>query len=263
MQKLLNDKKTGSFSIIGDVGDALSSAAGNNSVVKDYFTSYAEAKYTSAVDFLSTWTGISYPTAAATTKASPTPASAPGTPTAAPPAYATGTCSFHLRETQDCNSNYGQNLYGVVKMYDNAKSVIGETQTDSQHPIGYPMDDGNSYSFPSKLKDPLVITGEHANDYVQFTLGGLSWTSKSPSGGASCSVGGWDPRDGPVCGLRFGNQNAVSSHEGIASGVFEILAEMILGQQHGLQFPLLISSFSISREFTGGARVLRRGIPMH
>lgn len=141
----------------------------------------------------------------------PTPAPTPSpSPPAPAPSYATGTCSFHLTETQDCDSNYGNNLYGVVTMYDNDKNVIGQTVKDDGHPIGYAMDDGNSYSFTSKLKDPLVITGEHENDYVQFTIGGLSWQSKSPNGGASCSVGGWDPRDGPVCGLRWGNQNAVS-----------------------------------------------------
>ena len=107
-------------------------------------------------------------------------------------------------------SNYGNNLYGVVTMYDNDKNVIGQTVKDNDHQIGYAMDDGNSYSFTSKLKDPLVITGEHESDYVQFTIGGLSWQSKSPNGGVSCTVGGWDPRDGPVCGLRFGDRNAVS-----------------------------------------------------
>ena len=141
----------------------------------------------------------------------PKAATGPTAPSPSPsPPYATGTCSFHLTETQDCDS-VGNNLYGVVKMYDNAKNVIGQTVTDDDHPIGYPMDDGKSYSFTSKLNDPLVITGEHANDYVQFTIGALSWQSKTPNGGASCTVGGWDPRDGPVCRSRTGNQNAVCS----------------------------------------------------
>ena len=136
---------------------------------------------------------------------------APTSAAPAPPAYATGTCSFHLTETQDCDPNYGKTLYGYVKMYDNDKNVIGETVKDTDHPIGYSMNDGSSYSFQSKLKDPMVITGEHENDYVQFTIGTLSWQSKTPQGGASCTVGGWDPRDGPVCDLPRGpTQNAVS-----------------------------------------------------
>ena len=95
-------------------------------------------------------------------------------------------------------------------MKDNNKAIIGSTVIDDNHPIGYAMDDGNSYSFTSRLPNPLTITGEHENDYVQFTYGSLSWQSKTPNGGGSCTVGGWDPRDGPVCGLRTGNQNAVS-----------------------------------------------------
>lgn len=140
----------------------------------------------------------------------PSPSPTPS-PTSVPPAYATGTCSFHLTETENCDSDYGNNLWGVVKMYDNDKNVIGETTTDDDHPIGYAMDDGNSYSFSSKLPQPLVITGEHENDYVQFTYGGLSWQSKTPNGGGSCDVGGWDPRDGPICDDFLGSTtNAVS-----------------------------------------------------
>ena len=105
-------------------------------------------------------------------------------------------CSFHLAETQDCDENYGNNLYGNVVFKDNNKNTIAQSVIDDDHLIGYAMDDGNSYTFTSVLPNPLVITGEHENDDVQFTYGGLSWQSKTPSGGASCSVGGWDPREG-------------------------------------------------------------------
>ncbi|KAL9066984.1 MAG: hypothetical protein Q9161_007228 [Pseudevernia consocians] len=147
----------------------------------------------------------------ATTSTSSSIPSATPTPAAPPPPYATGTCSFHLTETQDCDSNEDDNLYGNVVMKDNNKAIIGSTVIDDSHPIGYAMDVGNSYSFSSKLPNPLVITGEHENDYVQFTYGSLSWQSKTPNGGGSCTVGGWNPRDGPVCGLRVGDQNAVRS----------------------------------------------------
>ena len=100
-------------------------------------------------------------------KADGLPKAPPGPTSLTPPSpYVKGTCSFHLTETQDCDRNSSNNLYGVVKMYDNAKNVIGQTVQDDNHPIGYPMDDGNSYSFSSSLLDPLVITGEHEQDYV-------------------------------------------------------------------------------------------------
>ncbi len=118
-------------------------------------------------------------------------------------------------------------------MYDNDKNVIGQTAKDGDHLIGYAMDAGKSYSFTSKLSDPLVITGEHENDYVQFTIGTLSWQSKSPNGGASCKVGGWDPMDGPVCRLRYGNQNAVSppSHR-LAGFTFQGFKHYLTNQAH-------------------------------
>ena len=121
----------------------------------------------------------------------------PGSPPndSAPPAFAPGTCCFHLTETETCGTDYSKNLFGHVKLVDDKKAVIGETKDD----LGKPMNDGAPYRFGSKLKNELVITGEHNNDYVQFTIGGLSWQSKSPNGGASCDVGGWDPREGPVC----------------------------------------------------------------
>ena len=49
------------------------------------------------------------------------------------------------------------------------------------------------------LHIPLVITGEHENDYVHFTIAALSWQSKTPNGGASCKFGGWDRKDGSMC----------------------------------------------------------------
>ena len=222
LQKFLKDNEQDVYSVMDDVGKVLGSdGVGNHSAIQPYFTAYAQGEYQSAIDFLSTWVGTSYTAAtSASTQSSvatptPTPASAPATTTTSappppPPPYATGTCSFHLTETQDCDTNYGNNLYGIVTMKDNNKAIIGQTDADDDHPIGYAMDDGNSYSFESKLPHPLVITGEHENDYVQFTYGDLSWQSKTPNGGGSCTVGGWDPRDGPVCDSRVGNQNAVS-----------------------------------------------------
>ena len=122
-------------------------------------------------------------------------------------------------------------------MKDNNKAIIGQTVNDDDHPIGYSMDDGNSYSFESKLPQPLVITGEHESDYVQFTYGSLSWQSKAANGGGSCTVGGWDPRDGPVCGLRSGNTNAVC--EPPVSSCSYMLILKYLGEQYGLQLPML------------------------
>ena len=93
---------------------------------------------------------------------------------------------------------------------DNNRAIIGQSDTDEDHPIGYAMDSDNPYSFVSKLPQPLVITGEHENDYVQFAYGGLRWQSNRPNGGGVCTVGGWDPRSGPTCAKNAIIVNPVS-----------------------------------------------------
>lgn len=124
------------------------------------------------------------------------PAQPPSTPT--PPAYAPGTCSFHLGEWEDC-ADISKNLFAQITMYDNNKVNIGQTTVDpAKNPLGDPINDGDSLSFESKLPFSLVVTGEHANDYVQFNYNGLQWQSRDTTGPAKCTVGGWDPRDGPV-----------------------------------------------------------------
>ncbi len=142
----------------------------------------------------------------------PTKTVSPGknpNPSSSPAPYATGTCSFHLVETQDC-ADMASNLFAIVTLYDNKKNIIGQTPTDEEHPIGKPINVKDPYNFDSKLPQVIVITGEHENDYVQFAYGSLQWTSMTTNGAATCSNGGWDPRDGPVCDVRFGDQNAVN-----------------------------------------------------
>ena len=53
-----------------------------------------------------------------------------------PPPYPILMCSFHLTDTQDCDFNYDNNLYGVVKMCDDDKNVISQTIKGDDHPIG-------------------------------------------------------------------------------------------------------------------------------
>lgn len=150
----------------------------------------------------------------ASASATPTSAAPPPPSSATPPAplpYATGQCSFHLTETQDCETD-SKNLFAIINLKDGAGNDIGDTGVDpTTAPIGSGINDGSSYTFTSKLPSALLVTGEHENDYIQFTYGGLSWQSRTPNGGASCNVGGWDPRDGPICGQRYGNKNAVNN----------------------------------------------------
>ena len=133
----------------------------------------------------------------ATSSSAPSPTST----TNAPKAYATGTCSFHVDEWQNCN-NDTSNLFANITMYDNNKKIIGQTNATggaTGGDLGEPINDSDPYSFISSLAEPLVVVGEHEGDYMRFTLGKLSWTSRNTSAPFFCSNGGWNPRDGPVC----------------------------------------------------------------
>lgn len=137
------------------------------------------------------------PTPVSTIMTTSTPSPSPNPPSSPPP-YATGTCQIHVKEFQSCFVPADMDLDAIVTMRDNAGTQIG--QTDESSP-GVSINANNPYAFRSSLSDALIITGEHTRDYVQFSLGALSWTSADTSGSAYCSTGGWDPAQGPSCEL--------------------------------------------------------------
>ena len=169
--------------------------------------------------------------------ATPTSSSSPPS-SSTPPPYATGTCSFHLDEWQDCADD-SSNLFASITMYDNNKATIGQTNiNEATSPLGDPINVSDPLQFNSTLPYPLIVTGEHENDYVQFNYNGLSFTSRDTSGQAKCTLGGWNPRDGPVCTGRAGNQNAVSM---ILIPLVKGSAKLICwtGEPDGLFVPML------------------------
>lgn len=148
-------------------------------------------------------------TASLTPQTQPQPPPPPAPPS--PPPYLSGQCSFHLTETETCAPDF-QNLFAIINLKDGAGNDIGNTSIDrKKNPIGDGINADSSLSFNSKLPHALVITGEHLNDYVQFTYDGLSWQSKTPNEGAYCNNGRWDPRVGPLCSFSVGNHNAVNN----------------------------------------------------
>ena len=173
----------------------------DNMAAQSAYPSDYNSQVSSWISQLPTTASTSAPSTSASTASAP-----PTTTTSAPPAYATGTCSFHVDEWQDCADD-ASNLFANVTMYDNNHNIIGQTNP-SPGTLGDPINTSDPYNFISSLADPLVIVGEHENDYMQFTLGTQSWTSRTTAAPYDCSNGGWNPRDGPVCGLRVGNQNA-------------------------------------------------------
>lgn len=135
----------------------------------------------------------------------------------APVLSLTGTCTIHVDEYQDC-ARMDSNLFADVTVMDSENNVIGKTAINATYPLGMPINVGDTYAFlVNDSSTQLMITGEHAGDYIQFTLGSLSWKSRTTTGVATCSNGGWDPRDGPICGQRYGSQNAVCSRATFSS----------------------------------------------
>lgn len=150
-------------------------------------------------------------TVAAAPPASSTP---PAAPPAAPPApaYAPGTCSFHLTETETCDTD-DKNLFATIILLDNNKTNIGGVASTSVNPYGVAINDANKFLLLSNLPLPIAITAEHEGDYIQFTYGGTSWTSQTAGPAAGCSNGGWDPRDGPTCGGQWGSEDNVATNQ--------------------------------------------------
>jgi len=105
-----------------------------------------------------------------------------------PPPFASGTCSFHIKETQDCgNDDY--NLFANIQLKDNAGTAIGGTS--GADPL---ITASHHLSLGSKLPYTLEVTGEMRGDYVQFSYGGIGWksTDKNENGNQGwCNQGGW------------------------------------------------------------------------
>lgn len=122
------------------------------------------------------------------------------------PTYATGTCCFHLNEWEEGCKDSGHNLFADVSLVDNNKNNIYTTPDSAKvDGLGIDINDpSGGGSFQGPLPYPVHMTGEHQNDYIQFSYNGLSWTTGSTSGSATCSTGGWDPRGKSSCDTSGG-----------------------------------------------------------
>lgn len=121
---------------------------------------------------------------------------APASPLQPAAPFQTGTCSIHVHQWRrnglggDPFSTPSKSPYSLeVTMYDNKGAIGHVDRADASA--------GNSLYFKSKLEDTLVVTPEEAGgEYIQFTLGTESWTSKNKgdtdNSKASCKVGDWD-----------------------------------------------------------------------
>ena len=113
-------------------------------------------------------------------------------PTQAP--YAEGTCSFHMTYWRPEFWQDGTNPYEIeIRILDNNKATIG--WLPHTH-------DNNNYIWKvvSRLEDPLEVTPESQNDYVQFSLPNQSWRTDQDTDASkipNCGIGDWDCSDDP------------------------------------------------------------------
>lgn len=108
-----------------------------------------------------------------------------------------GKCKLAIREIWTCEP-VGSNLYASVKIT-GADDKEMYTTPQSAHSPGQPINNAHPLSLQKNgMKNALVITGEHSNDYIQFAYGSTSWTSGTTNGDAHCTLKGenWK-KDGP------------------------------------------------------------------
>ena len=80
--------------------------------------------------------------------------------------------------------------FANVSMANGDGTTIGETVINSTCPWGIPINVGDNYSFDPLVLPPIVITGEHEGDYIQFIQEDVSWTSRTTTGVVNCKNGG-------------------------------------------------------------------------
>jgi hypothetical protein len=102
-----------------------------------------------------------------------------------------GTCKLAITEIWTCEP-VESNLYAAVKITGADGKEIYTTR-QSAHSPGRPINDAHPLSLQENgMKNALVITGEHTNDYIQFAYGSTFWTSGTKDGNAHCTLKGDD-----------------------------------------------------------------------
>ncbi|KAI4193781.1 MAG: hypothetical protein LQ350_008145 [Teloschistes chrysophthalmus] len=124
-----------------------------------------------------------------------TPAPSPvQPPVPATPPYAPGKCSFHMTYWRPYFWRDGTNPYNIeMRILDDKKNTIGW--------LPHTKDSNKmTWNVVSRLEDPMEVTPESQNDYVQFTLPGQSWRTDKATDQSklpNCSVGHWNCSDEP------------------------------------------------------------------
>jgi hypothetical protein len=108
-------------------------------------------------------------------------------------------CKLSIVEVWTCE-DVTKNLYAQLRITGTDGKSIYTTPQATSSP-GQPISAGQSLSIQETgMNNPLVVTGEHTNDYIQFSYGTASWTSGTTDGDNNCTLKGSDwNKEGPKC----------------------------------------------------------------
>lgn len=107
--------------------------------------------------------------------------------------YKAGECSMHIKQMDNFSD---VDIPGRMRHHDysvnvEAKDADGNIIAGTAKGKAVDCGDGNPYKFTGYYAT-MEITPEGQGDYIQFTIGGQSWTSKQKTGRKRCNVGGWN-----------------------------------------------------------------------
>lgn len=122
-----------------------------------------------------------------------------------------GQCSFKLHQHEDFFGDDGPGTRRDHTYYVEQLQIFGGDGTELVGRAGYkpnsgdadPIEcgDGNPFRWGTALPDKMEITPEARDDYIQFTIGPISWKSSDTEGDKKCKVDDWDTQYDPVVSL--------------------------------------------------------------
>lgn len=125
--------------------------------------------------------------------------------------YKPGECSLKLHQHEDFFGNDGPGTRRDHTYHVSLLQMFGSDGTETAGRAGFkpnsgdpdPIEcgDGNPFAWDAALPDKMYITPEARDDYIQFTIGSVSWSSNSADGDKRCKVGDWDTQMDPVVSL--------------------------------------------------------------
>lgn len=107
------------------------------------------------------------------------------------------TCKVDVTEKWTCEP-VESNLCASMTITSSTGSKL-YTTPQSAHSPGQPINAAHALSIQEEgMPKPLVVVGEHTNDYIQFTYGDVSWKSSDETGKGHCKLKGdnWKAPEG-------------------------------------------------------------------